>query len=76
MRIISVYPNFGNKGGAQNVALQLAKELNNGNRSIVLCETPASNIVEDYKRDVDYLPFSIRTIRNLANGNLVLIPPP
>lgn len=73
MRIISVYPNFGNKGGAQNVALQLAKELNNGNRSIVLCETPTSNIVEDYKQEVDYLPFSIRTIRNLANQETLFL---
>lgn len=39
MKIISIYPNFKNKGGAQNITIQLAKELN-GNTPIILTNTP------------------------------------
>ena len=49
IRVITIYPNFFNKGGAQNIALRLAEKLNEINTPIVLVETPLSCIVKDYK---------------------------
>lgn len=34
MQVISVYPNFANKGGAQNVTIQLAKACEWGGRTL------------------------------------------
>lgn len=42
IRVITIYPNFFNKGGAQNIALRLAEKLNEINTPIVLVETPLS----------------------------------
>ena len=35
IRVITIYPNFSNKGGAQNIALRLAEKLNEINTPIV-----------------------------------------
>ena len=48
IRVITIYPNFSNKGGAQNIALLLAEKLNEINTPIVLVETPLSFIVKDH----------------------------
>lgn len=40
MKVITVYPNFANLGGAQNVALQLAQALNENSLPVVLTSTP------------------------------------
>ena len=48
IKIISVYPNFLNKGGAQDVALQLAEKLNEEVMPVVLTETHFAEIVPDY----------------------------
>lgn len=62
MKIISNYPNFKNKGGAQDITIQLAKKLN-GNIPIVLTDTPMDKIHPDYKKEnIHFEKFSIYSI--------------
>ena len=65
IRVITIYPNFFNKGGAQNIALRLAEKLNEINTPIVLVETPLSCIVKDYKARAQFEKFSLKKIVNL-----------
>ncbi len=61
MKIITLYPNFSNVGGAQNVALLLARKLGKGEKNIVLCNN--KNIASNYKcDDIIYDKFSIYTV--------------
>lgn len=73
MRVVSVYPNFANQGGAQDVALQLAEHLNKGVKPIVLVETPLSDIVPAYSSRAEFLPFSWHNVRKLADGNTLFL---
>lgn len=60
MRIISIYPNFANKGGAQDIALCLAK-MNKDQLPIILTETPFQEIEKEYRiGDVIFEKFSIK----------------
>lgn len=61
-QIVSVYPNFGNKGGAQNVTLQLAHRLTNEAFPIVLTRTPSERMAQDYKGQACYKKLSLRTV--------------
>lgn len=72
IRIISVYPNFANRGGAQDVALQLAEHLNE-EKSIVLTETPSANIVLEYKTRAQFDLFCKQTVLKLADGNTLFL---
>lgn len=73
MKIISIYPNFKNKGGAQNITIQLAKELN-GNTPIILTNTPIEKIHQDYKKeDIHFEKFSIYTIFKYNTPNTVFL---
>lgn len=61
MRIISIYPNFANKGGAQDIALCLAKKMNKDQLPIILTETPFQEIEKEYRiGDVIFEKFSIK----------------
>lgn len=73
MRVVSVYPNFANQGGAQDVALQLAEHLNKGVKPIVLVETPLSDIVPVYSSRAEFLSFSWHNVRKLADGNTLFL---
>ena len=73
IRVISVYPNFANHGGAQDVALQLAEKLNEGTEPIVLTETCFADIVPDYRERARFMPFSWRSVHNLADGHTVFL---
>lgn len=73
MRVVSVYPNFANQGGAQDVALQLAEHLNKGVKPIVLVETPLSDIVPAYSSRAEFLPFSWHNVCKLADGNTLFL---
>ena len=57
IRVITIYPNFFNKGGAQNIALRLAEKLNEINTPIVLVETPLSCIVKTIKHELNLRNF-------------------
>lgn len=61
MNLVSVYHNFGNMGGAQAVALNLAEALEPG--SVVLTGTPPGSIAAPCRtRNVRFGPFSIKEI--------------
>lgn len=70
IRVITIYPNFSNKGGAQNIALLLAEKLNEINTPIVLVETPLSFIVKDYKARAQFEKFSLKKLYNMLMGIL------
>lgn len=70
MKKISVYPNFSNKGGAQNVALQLAHNLN---EDFPIILTNIDKIDSDYKSQATYLPFSFKIVRKLMGTNVLFL---
>ncbi|WP_276856376.1 glycosyltransferase family 4 protein [Bacteroides fluxus] len=73
IKIISVYPNFLNKGGAQDVALQLAEKLNEEVMPVVLTETHFAEIVPDYWNRAKFVSFGWKAVRELANDNTVFL---
>ena len=73
IRVICVYPNFVNRGGAQDVVLQLAEQLNQGDVPIVLTNTCDKHINPDYRSKVKYLSFGLKNVRNLANKNTIFL---
>ena len=72
--VISVFDDFKNKGGAQEVVLQLATALNQDTKPIVLTSTPYSEIHPDYhKREIEFQPFNLKTIfRGCRQGAIFL----
>lgn len=72
MRVISIYPNFKNRGGAQDVALQLALKLNK-EKPIVLTNTRQDTICMDYREKVVYKSFSYRHVRDLKDKDTVFL---
>lgn len=73
LRVVSVYPNFANKGGAQNVVLQLADRLNEGERPIVMCDTPKMQVVADYRQRAHFVGFGYKAVKRLADENTIFI---
>lgn len=71
-RVVNVYPYFRNQGGAQNVALQLAENLNAA-FPIVLISTPPEDVPEAYRNRAEYKRLSLATVRRLDDGNTVFI---
>lgn len=62
MKIITVYPNFKNQGGAQNMALLLAQSLNQ-EKPIVLTCTPLDEIDFFYKKmNITFKSFNLKTV--------------
>ena len=65
----SIYPNFANKGGAQDIALCLAKKMNKDQLPIILTETPFQEIEKEYRiGDVIFEKFSIKNILRYADN--------
>lgn len=73
IKVISVYPNFANHGGAQDVALQLAEKLNDGIEPVVLTETNFADIVPDYRERARFIPFGWRSVYNLVDEHTVFL---
>lgn len=73
IRVISVYPNFANQGGAQDVALQLAKKLNENTSPIILTETKSEDILPCYKCQAIYVDFCWKSVCRLAESNTVFL---
>lgn len=71
-RIISIYNNFSNKGGAQNITIQIAQLLNN-EKPIILTHTPIDNIENSYINKANFQKFSICNVAKLANKSTVFI---
>lgn len=75
MKVISIYPNFGNKGGAQNVCLQLASKLNSDERGVILTNSNPSDIPQDYLNDeaIKFEAFSISNVRKYMSHDTVFL---
>ncbi len=74
MKIISLYPNFANQGGAQDVLMQIAVYLNsNSELPIVLTDTPLKKIDSHYKDKADFRKFNPFQIIKSADANTVII---
>lgn len=72
-RIITVYSNFANVGGAQDVALQLAHALNGDELPIVLTDTPVDKIDERYRGRAKYVPCSVGNILRYASRDTLFL---
>lgn len=72
MQVISVYPNFTNKGGAQNVTVQLAKALNEHETPIILIKK-CTKVVPEYEQKVKFMELTWRNVRKLANENVIFL---
>lgn len=72
--VISVFDDFKNKGGAQEVVLQLATALNQDAKPIVLTSTPYSEIHPDYhKREIEFQPFNLKTIYRASRQGAIFL---
>lgn len=68
MKVITVYPNFANQGGAQDIALTLAEQLN-AERPVVLTLTPLASICSAYRdRPVTFARFTLRNLWRYRRG--------
>lgn len=72
MQVISVYPNFTNKGGAQNVTVQLAKALNEHETPIILIKK-CTKVVSEYEQKVKFMELTWRNVRKLAKENVIFL---
>lgn len=73
MKIVSIYPNFDARGGAQDVLVQLAMQLNRESKSIILTNTPTNQIAKDYCREqLVFQKFSFANVRRLSRDKDVV----
>ena len=74
MKLVSILCDFHIFGGAQNVAIQIAKSMSDGESCpIILTDTPKENIFKDYqKMDIDFRPFSWKEVWRLSREEDVI----
>lgn len=65
MKIISLYTNFANQGGAQDRAIQISTYFNES-KPLILTETSLEQIIPSYAIAADFEKFSFRNVRKLA----------
>lgn len=66
MMLISVYNNFANTGGAQDVAILLARHfVKDNHKPIVLTSTPVDKIADKYSGVAEFKDLSYSTVRHL-----------
>ena len=74
MKIVSIYPNFANRGGAQDVVIQLAKALNSNEEApIVMTSTPKTQIFSEYREGIEFIPFSFQNVIKLKTKDTIFI---
>lgn len=72
MIVVTVYPRFVSKGGAQDIALAVAKGISPNVPPIILFDNP--NICDYYKKEnVRWIKFKISTIRKLHKQGAIFI---
>jgi glycosyltransferase involved in cell wall biosynthesis len=72
MRIISIFDDFKNRGGAQYITLSLADNLGD-NTPIVLTITPLNLIHDEYKtKDIQFETMNIKNILKYRNNTIIL----
>lgn len=68
--VITIYRNFANRGGAQDVALKLAMEFSQS--KVVLTSTPLDKIHDSYKnQEYDYRKLNLRNIKALSGNTFI-----
>lgn len=73
MKIISVYPNFKIRGGAEDISITLAKKLNS-DTPIILTNPSFDYIHADYKdKGIKYESFNISNIIKYRNGGALFL---
>lgn len=73
MRIVTLYPNLKNKGGAQNIALLLAEKLNN-QTPVVLTRTPLDQIHKDYqKSNMIFVRFNLKNVLRYCGRDTIFL---
>lgn len=72
MRVVSVYKNFANTGGAQSMALLLARHFSEDELPVVLTATPSDRIDNAYKGKADFRKLSLKNLLTLAPGSVFL----
>ena len=65
MKVISVYNNFANTGGAQDMALRLAGSFSPHTTPIVLTRTSAGHITGDYEKAADFMQLSRKQVKDI-----------
>ncbi|MDE6498435.1 MAG: glycosyltransferase family 4 protein [Muribaculaceae bacterium] len=65
MKVISVYNNFANTGGAQDMALRLAGSFSPDDVPVVLTRTPAERIARSYHDTADFRPLSLKYAKEI-----------
>lgn len=75
MRVISIYPNFSNRGGAQNVCSQLASALNGHSQGIILTNTTISDIPREYtdREGVKFKRFTFFSVLKYMSPDTVFL---
>lgn len=73
IRVVNIYPNFANRGGAQDVVLQLSEKLNPHSEPIIITNTKLKNIVLEYKERAIFIPFKKNLIFKLNDGNTIFL---
>ena len=72
MKIVTVYPYLWDRGGAPDLALELARELNTEGKPIVLTNSPS--IHECYMNlNVEYKRFSLKNIWRYCFGDEIVV---
>lgn len=72
MKVVTVYSRFFRCGGAENVALQLATQLNE-DKPVVLCTTPLDQVAEEYREKACFEHFDLTHVRKYAGPNVVFL---
>lgn len=70
--IVTVYPRFVNKGGAQDMAISIAKGLAKGKNPIIMYDNPV--IRDDYRnQEIDFVKMTISNIRKYYKKDAIFL---
>lgn len=70
--IVTVYPRFVNKGGAQDMAISIAKGLSTSEKPIIMYDNPV--IRDDYRsQEIDFVKMTISNIRKFHKKKAIFL---
>jgi glycosyltransferase involved in cell wall biosynthesis len=73
LKIISIYPSYNSKGGAEDISIVLAKKLND-DIPVILTKTPSGLIHKDYRNErVKFECFNIANIIKYRNNRAIFL---
>ncbi len=65
MKVISVYNNFGNTGGAQDMALHLAAHFSPGETPVMLTATAPADVTPAYRTKARYITLTLKNVKKI-----------